>query len=141
MKSKIVFILTFVSILLCSCDKKNANNPNDNLPAVKDTVFVAKIADGESCYSAVEENKTNDHIPRFMARHVFGNSRIEVGWEYIGKGSKGSNSKADVYLISFRIGDKPVQYEAVFYEGGNKVIIDRPEVVISFTQIRNLREL
>ena len=72
-------------------------------------------------------------------KHEFDNLGIEVGYQYVGKGIVNDdgivndNSKVDVYLISLRIGDKPTEYEAVFYEGGTKVI-DRPEIKLSFDQ-------
>ncbi len=49
-------------------------------------------------------------------------------------GIKCENSKVDVYLVSFTIGNKPTEYEAVFYEDGYKVVMARPEIEISLSQ-------
>ena len=64
----------------------------------------------------------------------FGNLGIVIGYQYIGKGIVRETSKVDVYLISIKVGDKPIEYEAVIYEGGQKVVIDRPEMTISVHQ-------
>ncbi len=135
-------VLVFgVIYLLASCDKKIDKPLSDRRPAINNTVFTAKpTKGGGSLTSPIEKNYTNDTPRRYLMKHEFGNSGIEVGYEYIGKGivndngKVNDNSKVDVYVISLKIGDKPTEYEAVIYEGGNKVVVDRPEIEISFNQ-------
>jgi hypothetical protein len=135
MRVATLVVLIFASIgFLGSCNKKINNPLSDPLPAIRNTVFTAKTPNGESVSSPIEGNMSNETPPRYEARHEFGNLGIEVGFQYIGKGIVNIKDKVDVYLISYKIGDKPAQYEAVFYEGGNKVLVERPEIVISFTQ-------
>jgi hypothetical protein len=130
----IALALTGITILT-SCDKKIVNPLNDPLPAIRGTVFTAKpTSGGGSFVTPIEGNRTNETPPRYGAKHEFGNLGIEIGYQYIGKGIVRETSKVDVYLISIKVGDKPIEYEAVIYEGGQKVIIDRPEIIISVHQ-------
>ncbi len=76
-----------------------------------------------------------------MVKHEFGNLGIEIGYQYIGKGIAANMSKIDVYLISLKIGDKPIEYESIIYEGGQKVIIDRSEILISVHQDKSNKPL
>jgi len=57
-----------------------------------------------------------------------------IGYQYIGKGFLNETAAVDVYLVSLKMGDKATEYECVIYEGGRKVVIDRPEVVVSLDQ-------
>ena len=141
MRSIMSLVLVFAGIgFLTSCDKKIDNPLSDPSPAIKNTVFTAKPTKEGSLVSPIGKNYTNETPPRYLMKHEFGNLGIEVGYQYIGKGIVNDNgilndnSKVDVYLISLKIGDKPTEYEAVFYEGGNKVVVDRPEIEISFNQ-------
>jgi hypothetical protein len=136
MRLSLLIALAFTGItILTSCDKKIVNPLNDPLPAIRGTVFTAKPTnEGGSLVSPVEGNRTNETPPRYGAKHEFGNLGIEVGYQYIGKGIVRDTSKVDVYLISIKVGDNPVEYESVIYEGGQKVIIERPEIIISVHQ-------
>jgi hypothetical protein len=141
MRSKTSVVLFFASIgFLTSCEKKIDNPLSDPHPAIKNTVFTAKPTKEGSLVSPIGQSYTNEIPPRYLMKHEFGNLGIEVGYQYIGKGIVNDNaivndnSKVDVYLISLKIGDKPTEYEAVFYEGGNKVVVDRPEIEISLNQ-------
>lgn len=137
-------VLVFASIgFLASCEKKIDNPLSDPRPAIRNTVFTAKpTKGGESLTSPIDENYTNETPPRYLMKHEFGNLGIEVGCQYIGKGTVNddgivdNNSKVDVYLVSVKTGDNPTEYEAVFYQGGDNVVVDRPEIVISFNQDR-----
>jgi len=132
MMSVVLFITSIV--FLTSCEKKIDNPLSGPRPAIQNTVFTAKpTKGGESLTSPIMKSHTNETPPRYQMKHEFGNLGIEVGYQYIGKGIVNDNSKVDVYLISLKIGDKPTEYEAVFYEGGIKVI-DRPEIKLSFSQ-------
>lgn len=135
MRSITPVVLLFATIgFLTSCEKKIDNPLIDPRPALKNTVFTAKPTKGEESLTApIMKSHTNDTPPRYQMKHEFGNLGIEVGYQYIGKGIVDDNSEVDVYLISLKIGDKPTGYEAVFYEGGIKVI-DRPEIRMSFSQ-------
>lgn len=135
MKSIATVVLFITSIVsLTSCEKKIDNPLSDPRPAIQNTVFTAKpTKGGESLTSPIMKSYTNETPPRYQMKHEFGNLGIEVGYQYIGQGIVNDNSKVDVYLISLKIGDKPTEYEAVFYEGGIKVI-DRPEIKLSFSQ-------
>ena len=143
MRSIISVVLIFASFgFLGSCSKKIDNPLSDPHPAIKNTVFTAKTANEGTLSSPIEKNYTNETPPRYRMKHEFGNLVTEVGYQYIGRGivnddsPANSNSKVDVYLISLKIGEKPTEYKAVFYQGGNKVVVDRPEIVISFNQDR-----
>jgi hypothetical protein len=135
MRSITLVVLLFASIgFLTSCEKKINNPLSDPHPAIKNTVFTAKPTEGGGLLtSQIMRSYTNETPPRYQMKHEFGDLGIEVGYQYIGKGIINDNSKVDVYLISLRIGDKPTEYEAVFYEGGSKVI-DRPEIKLTFKQ-------
>ena len=135
MRSITSVVLLFATIgFLTSCEKKIDNPLSDPRLAITNTVFTAKpTKGGESLTSPIMKSRTNETPPRYQMKHEFGNLGIEVGYQYIGKGIVDDNSKVDVYLISLRIGDKPTEYESVFYEGGIKVI-DRPEIRMSFSQ-------
>jgi hypothetical protein len=135
MRSVMSVVLLFAGIaFLTSCEKKLHNPLSDPHPAIKDTVFTAKpTKGGESLTSQIMRSYTNETPPRYQMKHEFGDLGIEVGYQYIGKGIVNDNSKVDVYLISLRFGDEPTEYEAVFYEGGSKVI-DRPEIKLTFKQ-------
>ena len=141
MRTNLIIALTFIGItILASCERKIENPLNDPLPAIRGTVFTAKPTNaGESLVTPIEGNCTNETPPRYMAKHEFGNLGIEIGYQYIGKGIVRETSKVDVYLISIKVGDKPIEYEAVIYEGGQKVIIDRPELIISVHQDKSKR--
>ena len=135
MKLFIQYLLVLTGIVfIASCDKRIENPQNDPLPAIRGTVFTAKPTNGGSLVTPIEGNRTNETPPRFRAKHEFGNLGIEIGYQYIGKGIVREVSKVDVYLISIKIGDKPIEYEPIIYEGGQKVIIERPEIVISVHQ-------
>jgi hypothetical protein len=128
-------ILALASVaLVASCEKKIANPLDDPKPAIENTVFVAKPTAGPASMSApVVGNYTNETPPRYTARHGFGNG-LEVGYQYVGKGVTGESDICDVYLVSVKIGDEPAEYQAVYYEGGDKLVFDRPEVKISLQQ-------
>ena len=135
MRSIMSVVLFLASIgFLTSCEKKIDNPLSDPHPAIKNTVFTAKpTKGGESLTSPIMRSYTNETPPRYRMKHEFGDLGIEVGYQYIGKGIVNDKSKVDVYLISLKISDKPTEYEAVFYEGGIKVI-DRPEIKLTFNQ-------
>ncbi len=129
------FIVLTGVMFLASCERKIENPLSNPLPAIRGTVFTAKPTNaGESSITPIEGNRTNETPPRYMAKHEFGNLGIEVEYQYIGKGIVRETSKVDVYLISIKIGDNPVEYESIIYEGGQKVILDRPEIIISAHQ-------
>jgi hypothetical protein len=136
MRTNLLIALAFAGItILASCERKIENPLNDPLPAIRGTIFTAKPTNGGgSSITPIEGNRTNETPPRYMAKHEFGNLDIEIGYQYIGKGIVRETSKADVYLISIKVGDKPIEYEAIIYEGGQKVIIIRPEIIISVHQ-------
>jgi hypothetical protein len=135
MRSITSVVLVFASVgLLASCDKKIDNPLSDPRPAIRNTVFTAKPTKGGSLVSPIGKTFTNETPPRYLMQHEFCNLGIEVGCQYVGKGIVNDISRVDIYLISLKIGDKPTEYEAVFYEGGNKVVLDRPEIEISFSQ-------
>ena len=136
MRLSIPFLLALTGVVfLASCERKIESPLSDSLPAIRGTVFTAKPTNaGVSSTFPVEGNKSNETPPRYATRHEFGNLGIEVGYQYIGKGMVRETSKVDVYLISIKIGDKPIEYKPIIYEGGQKVIIERPEIVISVHQ-------
>ena len=136
MRTYLLIALAFTGItILASCERKIENPLNDPLPAIRGTVFTAKPTNsGESLTTPIEWNKTNEIPPRYLTKHEFGNLGIAIGYQYVGKGIIGERSKVDVYLISVKIGDKPIEYEPIMYEGRQKVIIDRPEITISVHQ-------
>ncbi|MCP4258911.1 MAG: hypothetical protein GY774_15620 [Planctomycetes bacterium] len=138
MKSIATVVLFITSIVfLTSCEKKIDNALSDPRPAIQNTIFTAKpTKGGESLTSPIIKSYTNETPPRYQMKHEFGNLGIEVGYQYIGQGIVNDNSRVDVYLISLKIGNNPTEYEAVFYKGGNKVVVDCPEIVISFNQDR-----
>ncbi len=139
MRSITSVVLFFATIsFLASCEKKIDNPLSDPSPAIKNTVFTAKpTKGGVSLTSPIMKSYTNETPPRYQMKYEFGDLEIEVGYQYIGKGIVNDdgivngNSKVDVYLISLKIGDKPTEYEAVFYGGGIKVI-ERPEIKLTF---------
>ena len=143
MRRNLLIALAFAGItILASCERKIENPLNDPLPAYRGAVFTAIPANANVSSTIPNEgNKTNETPPRYMAKHEFGNLGIEIGYQYIGKGIAANMSKIDVYLISLKIGDKPIEYESIIYEGGQKVIIDRPEILISVHQDKSNKPL
>jgi len=135
MKFHIIVIVIVIIGFLGSCRKKNIDNfQSAPSPIIHNTVFTAKITNGESYITPIEKGKTNELPPRYMANHEFGNSGIEVGYQYIGKGLLDDKSQADVYLVSIKFKDKPTEYKTILYNGGNEIIKEHQEIEISFTQ-------
>ena len=135
MRSITLVVLVFVVIgLLTSCEKSTDNPQSDTQLVFKNTIFTAKPTNAEeSVNSPISKNHTNENPPKYSMKHEFGNLGIEVGYQYIGNGIVDDNSKVDVYLISLKVGDKPTEYQAIYYDGTSKVI-DYPEIQISFHQ-------
>ena len=134
MRLIILTIIVCVAIVSLSSCEKIESPLSDSLPTFRNTVFTAKATNGGSFVCPIEGNKTNEIPPRYLAKNEFGDLGIEIGYQYIGKGLVKETSRIDVYLISLKIGDKPVEYEPIIYEGGQKVVIDRPEIKVSFHQ-------
>lgn len=137
MRSKALVVLVFVGVgILASCENEPQiqNLVSGPHPAIENTVLTAKLADGESMVSPIEKNYTNETPPRYLMNHKFGNAGIEVGCQYIGRGVVDRMSKVDVYMISLKIGDGPVEHQAVVYEGGRMVIVERPQIEITLNQ-------
>lgn len=132
----LALLALMTATLAGSCQKTIANPLDSPQPAIKNTVFVAKPAThGGWMSSPVGGSYTNQSPPRYRTNHTFGNEGIAVGYQYIGKGVAGENTAVcDVYIVSLKVGDSPTEYQAAYYEGGDKVLFDRPEINVSFTQ-------
>ena len=105
-------------------------------PIIKNALFVAKPSKGGSAVAPMDKPTTNETPPRYHLRHSFRNERIVVGYQYVGRAVVDHNSKVDVYLILLKIGDQPEENIPVIYSGGDQVVVDCPEIVISISQGR-----
>ena len=79
----------------------------------------------------MDVNTSNQTPPRHFVRNSFHNEKMDVGCQYVGRAEVDLTSKVDVYVISVKIGDQPEENIPVVYSGGNKVVVDRPEVQVS----------
>jgi hypothetical protein len=113
---------------------KVANHVSGYDPIIKNALFVAKPGKGGAAITRIDKSITNEIPPRYIVRHVFGDERIAVGYQYVGRGVVDHTSKVDVYLIHVKVGDQPEEYIPVVYSGGHKVVVDRPEIHISISQ-------
>lgn len=121
------------ALVLASCRPKGVMNVVSGYdPAVGGAVFTATLSPSESADSPVEQNRTNEDPPRYGARLGLGNGSVTVGYQYVGRAQVDQASLVDVYLVSVKIGTNAEEYVPVVYAGGEKVVVDRPEVKISF---------
>jgi hypothetical protein len=120
-------------LVLCALSCRPTNLVSSYDPAIRGTIFTAATGQGESAVSPVEQNKTNEDLPRYGTRHEFGNSGVTVGFQYVGRAQVDNDSIVDVYLVSLKIGGNAEEHVPVVYSGGEKVVVDRPEVKISFS--------
>ena len=132
--------------VLPAADAKVANLVSGYAPIFKNAVFVVKPSKGGGASSSIDKGVTNETPPRYMqgmglggimeegARR--GESRIWVEYQYVGRGVVDARTPpvVDVYLISLRIGDQPEENISVIYSGGDKIVVDRPEIQISINQ-------
>ena len=125
---------------LASCGSGVANPISAFRPAYENTVFTAIPSNNERLVAPVVENHTNESPPRFMmSPHEFGGLGIEVGYQYIGRGvieapgvMDAEPRVADVYLVSIRTGKQAIEYEAVWYNGEDEVVLERPGIKVMF---------
>ena len=113
---------------------KVANLVSGYAPIIKNALFVAKPSKGGAATAPIDNCLTNETPPRYFQRGEFGNERIGFGFQYIGRGQVDQTSTVDVYLIYVKIGDQPEENIPVIYSGGDKVVVDRPEIHISINQ-------
>lgn len=103
-------------------------------PIIKNTILVAKTHKGwESSTTRMDQPTTNESPPRHIV-HVSAN-HVSYGCQYVGRAEDVDHvTVLDVYLISVKIGDQPAENIPVIYSGGDKVLVDRPEIQLSFSQ-------
>jgi hypothetical protein len=128
-----VRFMLVLALLAVSCRPKGVTNlVSGSDPAIRGTIFTAVIPDGASVVSPVEQNRTNENPPRYGGRHEFGDSGVTAGYQYVGRAQVDKTAIVDVYLVSLKIGTNAEEQVPVVYAGGEKVVVDRPEVKISF---------
>jgi len=105
-------------------------------PIIKNALFVAKPSKGGAAVAPMDKPTSNETPPRYHLRTTIGNGneRITVGYQYVGRAVVDQTSRVDVYLILLKMGDQPEEHIPVIYSGGDQVVVDCPEIVISISQ-------
>jgi hypothetical protein len=130
-----VCLLLFIASFALSCNRNRVENLVSGYdPIIKNATFVISRNGRVWATAPMDKPTTNETPPRYIVRTGFPNEQLDVGCQYVGRAEVNLTSKADVYLISVKIGDQPEENVPVVYSGGNKVVVDRPEVQISFRQ-------
>jgi outer membrane lipoprotein-sorting protein len=105
-------------------------------PIIKNTIFVTKSGNGKggvSSTSLMDMPTSNENPSRHNVQ--ISNGEVSVGCQYVGRaGLNHDMSKVDVYVISVKIGDQPEENIPVIYSGGEKIVVNRPEIQLSLMQ-------